>query len=148
MVLLIWVLLGLAGGASLFALGRGVPADWVWSITALPVAAHVAIGVVRSLLGGKLGVDVIALAAILAAVVMGEPLTGAVVALMVAGGEAVEGWAEGRATRALTALLARAPRYARDGKRHRGDRRRDDRCGRHPPGAPGRDRAGRWRSGG
>ena len=110
--LLGWVLLGLAAGAILWGLGHGAPAGWVWSATALPVAAHVATGVVRSLLGGKLGVDVIALAAILAAVSMGEPLTGAVVALMVAGGEALEGWAEGRATRALTALLARAPRHA------------------------------------
>lgn len=110
--LLAWVLVGLAGGALLLASGHGVPAAWVWSVTAVPVAAHVAIGVVRSLLGGKLGVDVIALAAIAAAVVMGEPLTGAVVALMVAGGEALEGWAEGRATRALSALLARAPRQA------------------------------------
>lgn len=112
MALLIWVLLGLAGGAILLALGRDAASVWVWSITALPVATHVAIGVVRSLLGGKLGVDVIALAAILAAVTMSQPLTGAVVALMVAGGEALESWAEGRATRALTALLARAPRQA------------------------------------
>jgi len=112
LALLIWVLLGLVAGATLLAMGRDAANVWVWSITALPVAAHVAIGVVRSLLGGKLGVDIIALAAILAAVSMGEPLTGAVVALMVAGGEALEGWAEGRATRALTALLARAPRQA------------------------------------
>ncbi|WP_235962052.1 HAD-IC family P-type ATPase [Falsiroseomonas selenitidurans] len=112
MALSIWVLLGLAAGAILLAIGRDGPSVWVWSITALPVAAHVAVGVVRSLAGGKLGVDIIALAAILAAVAMAEPLTGAVVALMVAGGEALEGWAEGRATRALTALLARAPRQA------------------------------------
>jgi heavy metal translocating P-type ATPase len=112
MALLIWVVVGLVAGATLLAFGRDVQAGWAWSITALPVAAHVAIGVVRSLAGGKLGVDIIALAAILAAVTMGEPLTGAVVALMVAGGEALEGWAEGRATRALTALLARAPRQA------------------------------------
>ncbi len=112
MALLAWVLLGLAGGATFLAMGRDAASVWVWSITALPVAAHVAIGVVRSLLGGKLGVDLIALAAILAAVGMGEPLTGAVIALMVAGGEALEGWAEGQATRALTALIARAPRHA------------------------------------
>jgi len=112
MALLIWVVLGLVAGAVLLLTGRAELAGWVWSATALPVAAHVAIGVLRSLLGGKLGVDIIALAAILASVAMGEPLTGAVVALMVAGGEALEGWAEGRAKRALTALLARAPRQA------------------------------------
>ena len=112
MALLGWVLLGLVMGVVFWAAGQPGVAGWVWAATALPVAAHVGIGVVRSLLGGQLGVDVIALAAILAAVFMDEPLTGAVVALMVAGGEALEAWAQGRATRALTALLALAPRQA------------------------------------
>ena len=112
MALLGWVVLGLVVGAVFWASGQPAYAGWVWSVTALPVAAHVGIGVLRSLLGGQLGVDVIALAAILAAVFMDEPLTGAVVALMVAGGEALEAWAQGRATRALTALLAHAPRQA------------------------------------
>lgn len=107
-----WVVLGLILGGGLALSGQGAIAAWVWSITALPVAAHVGWGVIRSLLGGQLGVDIIALAAIVTAVAMGEPLTATVVALMVAGGEALEAWAEGRATRALTALLARAPRHA------------------------------------
>ena len=110
--LLAWVLLGLAAGLGLYVSGLRVPAGWVWTAAALPVAAHVAIGLVRSLLGGRIGVDVVALAAILGAVALGQPATAAVIALMVAGGEALEAWAEGRATRALTALMARAPRRA------------------------------------
>jgi heavy metal translocating P-type ATPase len=73
---------------------------------------HVAIGVIRSLLGGRLGVDVIAFASILGALVLDEAAAAAVIALMVAGGEALEAWAEGRAQGALTELLARAPRAA------------------------------------
>jgi heavy metal translocating P-type ATPase len=57
-------------------------------------------------------VDAIAFAAILGAVVLGETAAAAVIGLMVAGGEALEAWAEGRATCALTDLMARAPRRA------------------------------------
>ena len=110
--LLAWVLLGLIGGAVLLGFGLVGPAGWVWTVAALPVAAHVAIGLARSLMGGRVGVDVVALAAILGAVALDQPATAAVIGLMVAGGEALEAWAEGRATRALTELMARAPRRA------------------------------------
>ncbi|WP_144299742.1 heavy metal translocating P-type ATPase [Elioraea rosea] len=111
-LLLGWVLLGLAVGAVLALAGLPREASLAWAAAALPVAAHVALGIVRALGGGQLGVDVIALAAILGAVALGETAAGAVVALMVAGGEALEAWAEGRATRSLSDLLARAPRTA------------------------------------
>lgn len=111
-LLLSWVLAGLVAGTVLFLLGQTGPAAWVWSAAALPVAAHVALDVLRAIAGGRLGVDVIALAAILAAVLLGEAAAAAVVALMVAGGEALEAWAEGRATRSLSDLVARAPRRA------------------------------------
>ena len=111
-LLLGWVLLGLVAGTALHLLGLPGPAAWVWSAAALPVAAHVGIGLLRSLLGGRLGVDGVALAAILGAVLLGEAATAAVIGLMVAGGEALESWAEGRATSALTELMARAPRRA------------------------------------
>jgi heavy metal translocating P-type ATPase len=111
-LLLGWVLAGLALGAGLLLAGDGRAAGWAWAAAALPVAAHVGIGLVRSLLGGRVGVDAVALAAILGAVALGEEAAAAVIALMVAGGEALEAWAEGRATSALTELLARAPRRA------------------------------------
>ncbi|WP_135466868.1 heavy metal translocating P-type ATPase [Crenalkalicoccus roseus] len=110
--LLLWVLAGLAAGGALHLLGQTREAAWVWSAAALPVAAHVGLGVVRALAGGRIGVDVIALAAILVAVLLGEAAAAAVIALMVAGGEALEAWAEGRATRSLSELIARAPRHA------------------------------------
>ena len=47
---------------------------------------------------------------------MGESFAAALIALMVAGGNALEAFAEGRARREMTALLARAPRIA-----HRAD---------------------------
>jgi heavy metal translocating P-type ATPase len=111
-LLLGWVLAGLAAGVAAHLAGEPRLAAWAWAASALPVAAHVARSVVRALAGGQLGVDVIALAAILAALALGETAAAAVVALMVAGGEALEAWAEGRATRSLADLLARAPRLA------------------------------------
>ncbi|MFC0389687.1 heavy metal translocating P-type ATPase [Muricoccus vinaceus] len=107
-----WVATALLAGAALFVLGLAGPAHWVWAAAAVPVAAHVALGVGRALAGGGLGVDVIALAAILGALLLGETAAAAVIGLMVAGGEALEAWAEGRATRALSDLMARAPRHA------------------------------------
>jgi heavy metal translocating P-type ATPase len=109
-ILLGWVLAGLCLGLGLHLAGLGLAAAWVWSVAALPVAAHVGLGLVRSLIGGRIGVDAVALAAIPGAVALGEAAAAAVIGLMVAGGEALEAWAEGRASRALTDLLARAPR--------------------------------------
>jgi heavy metal translocating P-type ATPase len=111
-LLLAWVSAGLLTGLLLHLAGQGDAAGWAWAAAGLPVAAHVGIGLVRSLLGGRIGVDAVALAAILGAVALGENAAAAVIGLMVAGGEALEAWAEGRATSALTDLIARAPRRA------------------------------------
>ncbi|MGG5821486.1 heavy metal translocating P-type ATPase [Falsiroseomonas sp. HW251] len=111
-LLLCWVLAGLILGGALRVSGFPDAAALAWSAAALPVAFHVAIGLVRSLLGGRIGVDAVALAAILGAVLLQEAAAAAVIGLMVAGGEALEAWAEGRATGALTDLMARAPRRA------------------------------------
>ena len=111
-LLLAWVLAGLAAGIALQVAGYPAYAAIAWAAASLPVGLHVAIGVIRSLLGGRLGVDVIAFASILGALVLDEAAAAAVIALMVAGGEALEAWAEGRAQGALTELLARAPRAA------------------------------------
>jgi heavy metal translocating P-type ATPase len=58
------------------------------------------------------GVDAIALIAIATALTLGQFLAGAVVALMLAGGNALEEYASGRARRELTRLLERMPRVA------------------------------------
>jgi len=111
-LLLAWVLAGLVAGIVLHFSGNTAYAAIAWAVASVPVALHVAFGVLRSLLGGRLGVDVIALFSILGALALDEAAAAAVIALMVAGGEALESWAEGRAQGALTDLLARAPRGA------------------------------------
>ena len=65
-----------------------------------------------------MGVDLLALLSMSAALALGEALAGAIVAVMYAGGQALEDYAVGRAERDLKALIDRAPRVAH---RKRGD---------------------------
>lgn len=58
------------------------------------------------------GVDVIALLAVTAALILGELLTAAIIGLMLATGRFLEEYAAGRAQRELTSLVERAPRTA------------------------------------
>jgi heavy metal translocating P-type ATPase len=59
-----------------------------------------------------LGVDLIALLAIVGAVMLGEHLAAVIISLMVAGGSALEEFAQARARRELAALIGRTPRIA------------------------------------
>ncbi len=111
LMLLSVLLLGIAG-AVLSALGEESAARIAWGAAAVPIALDLLISSGRALAGGAIGVDVIALLAIGTALVMGEAFAAALIALMVAGGNALEAFAEGRARREMTALLARVPRVA------------------------------------
>jgi heavy metal translocating P-type ATPase len=71
------------------------------------------VSVARTLARKDVGVDLIALLAIAAALALGEYLAAAVVALMLSGGNALEERAARRSQRELTALVSRAPRTAR-----------------------------------
>ncbi len=102
----------LAGGVCHLA-GAGTVGDWLWAVTIVGLLVPLTWEVGRALLHGDLGVDVIALLAMAGALIGGELLAGAVVGVMLAGGNALEARAAGRARRELTALLRRAPRQAR-----------------------------------
>ena len=70
------------------------------------------IWVVRALLHRRLGVDLIALAALLGTLLVDEYLAGAIITVMLVTGRALEAWAAGRAERELRALLEHGPRVA------------------------------------
>jgi len=108
LIALVAVLLGLG----LFAADMHRPADWLWSATTAMLLVPLTWSVLRSLLRRDVGVDAIALFSMGGALVLGEYLAGAVVALMLAGGNALEESANRRARRELTALVERAPRSA------------------------------------
>jgi heavy metal translocating P-type ATPase len=100
-----------AGGAAHLA-GAPRAGDAVWTAALLAVLVPLTVAVARSLRAGDVGVDAIALLAMAGALALGELLAGAVVALMLSGGNALEAAAARRARRELTALLERAPRIA------------------------------------
>ncbi len=101
---------GLVVGMGLTLAGNADAAHLAWTIPSIVVAVRLAWSIVRDLLHGELGVDLIAILAIAGALLLGEPFAAAVIAVMLATGEALERYAQGRAHRELTALLGRAPR--------------------------------------
>lgn len=103
---------GLAAGILARAAGRLDLADLAWALGTAPVIGGLAVSIVRDLLGGRLGVDAIALLSMSAALALGQPLAGAVVALMYSGGNVLEDIAVARAERDLRSLVDRAPRQA------------------------------------
>ncbi len=67
---------------------------------------------VRGLFVGRFAADLVAMLAIVTALLLGEPLAGLIVVLMQTGGEALELYAQGRASAAVRELEAAAPRLA------------------------------------
>lgn len=111
--LAILVLSFLAIGTVLHLTGNGSTGNLVWAAADLLVLIPLTWAVLVAMRAGRLGVDLIALLAIAGALLTGEYLAGAVIALMLSGGNALEEYAQGRAGRELSALVARAPRLAR-----------------------------------
>ena len=99
-------------GLGLLAAGAEPAARWGISIFALTVAAIEAVRMIRGLLSGQFGLDILAVTAIVSTVVVGEYWASLVIVLMLAGGEALELAAAGRAQRELRALLDRVPQLA------------------------------------
>lgn len=106
------VLCGVLAGGIAWLAGRRELADLLWAATTAVALVPLLLSIVASLRRRELGVDAIALLAMAGALALGEHLAGAVVALMFAGGNALESFAAGRARRELAALLAHAPRRA------------------------------------
>lgn len=103
----------LAAGAAVPLVAAADPwRDRVWLagliLTGLPVAWRT----FRGMLRGQFAADVVAMLAIVGALLLGQPLAGLVVVLMQTGGEALDAYAVARASSAVEALEADAPRFA------------------------------------
>ena len=99
----------LAAALAGLALGALVN-HWFWAATTLLVLLPTLVSAVRGLLRRDTGVDLIAVLAMAGALALGEYLAGAIIAVMLTGGTALENFAVARARRELSALLKRAPR--------------------------------------
>ncbi len=105
--------LSLAAGGACWAGGGRHVADVVWAVDA-GIGLMVSLAATASALARRRPtVDVIALLALGGALAVGEPFAGAVIAVMLASGQLLDERAAARATRELSALVARAPRTAR-----------------------------------
>ena len=105
------IVLAIIGGV-LALTGLEEAARWIISIFALAIAAKESVGMVRSILKGSWGIDVLAVTAIIATVFVGEYWASIIIVLMFTGGEALEDYAESRAKRELTSLLDNTPQIA------------------------------------
>ena len=103
---------GLVVGGLLHWAGAGAQGNLIWIIVAGCGIALSIGSTIESLLRGRLGVDIIALLALVGAVAVGEYLAGAVISVMLASGRALEGWAAGQARSELQVLLERTPKSA------------------------------------
>lgn len=114
--LLYLALAGLVTGVALSLAGLPAAAGLAWTAGVVPVLVALVLEILRSLRAGEVGLDIVAALSMSAALVFGETLAAAVVAVMYSGGTFLESYAERRARREMHALLARVPRMA---TRHR-----------------------------
>jgi cation transport ATPase len=96
----------------LAATGAAAPARGTAIAWAAAVVAWILVGMVRDLVRGHVGLDVLAVMAVAATLAVDEYIAALIVVLMLTGGRALEDFAQRRARRDLSALLDRSPRVA------------------------------------
>jgi heavy metal translocating P-type ATPase len=99
------------GGVIQLAAG-GDAARQVWMAGLIVCAAPVLFDTIRDARHGQFATDIVAALAIVGAILLGATVAGLVVVLMRQGGQALERFAEGRASHAVRELEAAAPRQA------------------------------------
>ena len=107
----------LAAGGIAWLFGRRAVADGCWIAGTAVAVVPAMVWMLMALRRGRLGVDLIAVLSLAGTLLVGEYLAGALIAVMLAGGRALDAAAARRASHDLRALLERAPRFAR---RHTG----------------------------
>ena len=108
--ILVTVLAAVAAGAVLWLAHELSLADLAWAVAVVVALVPLGISVARDLWHRETGVDLIALLAMAGSLVLGQYLAGAVIGLMLSGGQALERFASARARRELSSLVSRAPR--------------------------------------
>lgn len=88
----------------------GFTQDFFWIISGLIGLIPATFWFVRDLRKKTMGSDVLAVLSLLSTLLTGELFAASVIAVMLASGRVLEGWAVGQAERQLKALLARMPR--------------------------------------
>ena len=102
----------IGAGLVVRAAGDASLAGTVWLAGLILTGAPLVWRTLRGIARGQFASDIVATLAIVGAVLLAEPVAGLVVVLMQSGGEALERYAEGRASAAVRALEQDAPRIA------------------------------------
>ncbi|MFJ2370409.1 heavy metal translocating P-type ATPase [Microbacterium sp. NPDC087665] len=102
----------LAGVLALHAVGESLPGRWIATSYVGAFVVWTLIGMIRDVLRGHVGLDLLAVVAMVATLAVGEYIASLIIVLMLSGGEALEDFAGRRARRDLSALLDRSPRIA------------------------------------
>ncbi len=105
------LLVGLVVAVLAFS-GLSTAAQVIATVYVGGVVAWTIFQMVKDMLHGNFGLDVLAVIAMVATLAVGEYGASVVIVLMLTGGEALEDYAANRATRELTALLDQAPQTA------------------------------------
>ena len=79
--------------AGLLLGGEAVAAQWAASIYALFITVRLAADMVRAVVRARLGIDLLAVAAVASTVAVGEYIASLIVVLMLSGGRALEDFA-------------------------------------------------------
>ena len=103
----------LAAGGIAWLAGAPRLADGCWIAGTATAVIPAIVWVLAALRRGRFGVDLIAVLSLIGTLLVGEYLAGALIAVMLAGGRALEAAAARRASHDLRALLEHAPRFAR-----------------------------------
>jgi heavy metal translocating P-type ATPase len=103
---------GIVVGGVMRLAGRPEFALWIWGAALVPALIHLCVEIFTKLRRGNPGLDIVAAFAMAFALVLGETLAGAVVALMYSGGQVLESFAQRRARREMSALLSRVSKTA------------------------------------
>ncbi|MGM1017189.1 MAG: heavy metal translocating P-type ATPase [Actinomycetota bacterium] len=102
----------LAGVLALHIVGTDTVGRWIATAYVGAFVVWTLVGMVRDVLRGHVGLDILAVVAMVATLAVGEYIAALIIVLMLAGGEALEHFAGRRAKRDLSALLDRSPRIA------------------------------------
>lgn len=110
----LWIILSVSLIAliSQFIFDNALVARFIISIIGILVSVSMFIGMVKTLKSGKYGVDLLAITAIIATLIVGEYWASLVVLIMLVGGDSLEDYAAGKANKDLKALLDNSPDHA------------------------------------
>ena len=100
-------------GAIAWLIGWRALADACWAAGTLAAVVPALVWVIAALRRGRAGVDLLAVLSLVGTLLVGEYVAGALIAVMLSTGRALDAAAQRRASHDLRALLEHAPRFAR-----------------------------------